>query len=169
MKKNNLGLTVSTFLFMQDMSQSYLIPMLSMLSGNLNRTQIKMLRELRANKRMNLTSLAQQLSITNQAITTISNTLVRKGYVMRIYDEANRRQIELEITPEGLDYVNQNEDEVVEILGREFAHLSEEDLEALRRASDEIYSILNKTTFGERYGKKKEYEIARRERYFNNK
>ena len=165
MKKNYVDLAVSTFLFMQEMAQSYLVPMLSLQGEPLNKSQISVLRELRANKRLNLSQLANQLSVTNQAMTTISNILVKQGFVKRVYDDANRRQIELQLTPEGLSYVNQNEDEVVEIVGRVFADLSEEDLETLKRASDEIYTILAKTTFGERYGKKKEYEIARRQRY----
>lgn len=165
MNKDKLDEVVSTFLFMSELSQAYLIPMLSAKGNILNKSQINVLRELRANGRMNLSYLAEKVSLTNQALTTISNTLVTNGFARRIYDDNNRRQIELELTPQGLKFVNDNEDEVVEIVGQVFSVLSDDDLEKLRLASDEIYEVLDKTAFGEKYGKKKEYEKVRRLRY----
>ena len=167
MEKSSLGLTVSEFLFMAEMAMSYLRPMQTTHSKNLNKTQLSILRELRANNKMNLSQLATVASVTNQAMTTISNQLVKQGFIERIYNENNRRQIEIQLTKTGLDYVNETEDEVVSVVSQIFSGLSEADLNALHKSSREIYAILEKTTFGEKYGNKKEFEEARRKRYTN--
>lgn len=76
--------------------------------GGLNRSQSSVLRELSSAGTMTLSQLAEQISVTNQSMTTISDKLVRMGYAERVYDENNRRQIQLKLTETGKEYVTQN-------------------------------------------------------------
>jgi DNA-binding MarR family transcriptional regulator len=165
MNDDKIKQTAISFLIMENMVITYLWPLKTDRDEKLNQTQMGTLGELSAHKKLNLTQLATQVSVTNQAMTGISNVLVEKGFVERVYDDTNRRQIELHLTSKGQEFVNRRGDEVVAAVSRIFSDLSSEEIETIGRASKEIYSILDKTAFGKKYKYKKEIEDIQREEH----
>jgi DNA-binding MarR family transcriptional regulator len=164
---NKLRQTVISFLIMEEMAVTYLWPLRTKGFETMNQSQMGSLRELRAHGRLNLSQLAMQVSVTNQSMTGISNVLVEKGLVRRVYDRANRRQIELELTEKGKEYIDGQDEDVINTICQVLCDLSPEDRERLENASEEIYSVLDKTAFGEKYAYKKEYEQIYRARQEN--
>jgi DNA-binding MarR family transcriptional regulator len=164
MNDKNMQRTVISFLLMEEMAVTYLWPIKMARYKNMNQSQMGALREIRAKGRLNLSQLANQVSVTNQSMTGISNVLVEKDLVERVYDDANRRQIELQLTPKGMEFIDTYDKENLELISQVFSKLSEEDCETLQRASDEIYAILDKTAFGEKFAYKKDYEKTVRQK-----
>lgn len=163
MENNDLRASIISFLLMEEMAITYLWPLKTSRDEKLNQTQLGTLREIRAEKRLNLTQLATQVSVTNQSMTGISNVLVEKGFVERVYDQTNRRQIELQLTDKGLEFINRHDEEVVEYISQVFNELSDEECETLKRASEELFAILDKTAFGKKFSYKKDYAKSRKE------
>ena len=99
---------------------------------------------------MNLTRLAHQVSVAKQTMTDISTKLIKLGYVRRVQDENNRRQILLELTPEGKFYVDEYENaRIVYLQGHVF---SEEQLHQLHEACHTFCKLQNLTIIGDKYG-----------------
>lgn len=157
--KNTLTEATTSFLLTQEIVFSYLWPLMPRRGEKLNQSQVSVLRELRAYKKMNLTQLATQVSVTNQSMTTISNFLVKKDYVERIYDDSNRRQIELILTEKGLTYITKYDEEILNMIIAVFSLLSEKDLIVLQKASNDINIILGKTAFSEKFENRKDFVI----------
>ena len=136
---------------------TYMWPMQTIKSKGLNRTQLSVLLELTGKDYQTLTQLANQVSVTNQSMTAISTKLVNLGYVERVYNEENRREITLHITDQGRKFEE-------DIIGEEISHviealreLNDEEFLLLQEDSEELYSLMEKTDFG----KKLEYKKSR--------
>jgi len=156
---NILTEATTSFLLTQEIVFSYLWPLMPKRGKKLNQSQVSVLRELRAYHKMNLTQLATQVSVTNQSMTIISNFLVKKGYVKRVYDDSNRRQIELILTESGLTYITEYDQEIFNMIKAVFSQLSENDLITLQKSSNDINIILGKTAFSEKFDNRKEFVI----------
>jgi len=135
-----------------DMSTTFMWP-LKLHEDELPTSQEAVLHELKRQGRMNLTQLAHQVSVAKQTMTDISTKLIKLGYIRRIQDESNRRQILLELTPEGYAYVNEYENSRIFYLrDHVFSVLSEEQLHQLYDACHTICKLQNLTVIGKNYG-----------------
>lgn len=152
MKKSIADQAVEAYNAMVDMSTSFMWP-LKLHEDELPTSQEAVLHELKRQGRMNLTQLAHQVSVAKQTMTDISTKLIKLGYVRRIQDESNRRQILLELTPEGQTYVDEYENaRIVYLRDHVFSALSEEQLHQLHEACHTICKLQNLTIIGEKFG-----------------
>lgn len=139
---------------------TYMWPMQTIKSKGLNRTQLSVLLELTGQDCQTLTQLANQVSVTNQSMTAISSKLVELGYVERVYNSENRREIALHITEQGRQFEE-------EVIGEEIRHvtnalraLDDEEFLLLQKESEQLYSLLEKTDFGKKLEYKKNRDIG---------
>lgn len=154
MDKNIADQAVEAYMAMVDMTTSFMWP-LKLGSDDLPTSQIAVLYELQAQGRMNLTQLAHQVSVAKQTMTDISSKLIKLGYVERVYDERNRRQIQLQLTPEGSAYIDSYirtrqhymRDQV-------FSSLSKEQLRQLLDACHTLCNLQKQTIIGDKFGKR---------------
>ena len=116
-------------------------------------THFGVLHELKKYGRRNLSQLANQVSVAKQTMTDISNKLIKLGYAERVYDENNRRLILLQLTQAGHDYAEQHAKVFFSYMRDEvFSKLSDDQLIALRDASDTLFHLQDQTIIGEKYG-----------------
>lgn len=152
MDKTIADQAVSAYMAMTDMTTAF-VWSLKLNETELPTSQIAVLHELKHQGKMNLTQLAKQVSVAKQTMTDISTKLIKTGFVERIYDESNRRQIQLQLTPEGDAYMTAyKQRHFLYLRDQVFAALSEEQLLALRDACYTLCKLQNETLIGERFG-----------------
>lgn len=87
-----------------------------------------------------VTTIAEQMSITPGAVTSLSDKLIANGYANRNRATNDRRVVYLEITEKGKELLHQLRAEIKSSTAYFFAGLSDEDLEHLVR----IYRLVLK-------------------------
>ncbi|WP_312674924.1 MarR family transcriptional regulator [Microbacterium sp.] len=68
-------------------------------------TQLAVLAELRMNGRRTISTLAERERVTAPSMTSIVNGLEEQGYVARTPDDDDRRRVQVDITPAGVEIV----------------------------------------------------------------
>ena len=134
---------------------TYMWPMQTIKSRGLNRTQLSVLLELTGQDYQTLTQLANQVSVTNQSMTAISSKLVNLGYVERVYNKDNRREITLHITEQGRAFEEEVIGEEIKYVMDSVCELNEDEFVLLRESSEQLYLLLEKTDFGKKLEYKK--------------
>ncbi|MGL5316653.1 MAG: MarR family winged helix-turn-helix transcriptional regulator [Peptostreptococcaceae bacterium] len=95
-------------------------------------------------KKIELKNLSKDLYVSTSSLCILLNKLVERGFVYREEDPRDRRNTFYGITQEGLNVVNAEIDELVEIINKKLDVLSEEDLNKLAKSMDEIKNIMDK-------------------------
>ncbi|MEZ7756612.1 MarR family transcriptional regulator [Microbacterium paraoxydans] len=100
-------------------------------------TQLAVLADLRMNGRRTISTLAERERVTAPSMTSIVNGLEEQGYVARTPDEDDRRRVQVDITPAGVEIVVETvrrRDVLLADMLREVDY-TEEELATLREAS----------------------------------
>ena len=100
-------------------------------------TQLAVLADLRMNGRRTISTLAERERVTAPSMTSIVNGLEEQGYVARTPDEDDRRRVQVDITPAGVEIVVETirrRDVLLADMLREVDY-TEEELTTLREAS----------------------------------
>ncbi|MEW2010695.1 MarR family transcriptional regulator [Microbacterium sp. NPDC078814] len=100
-------------------------------------TQLAVLADLRMNGRRTISTLAERERVTAPSMTSIVNGLEEQGYVARTPDEDDRRRVQVDITPAGVEIVVETirrRDVLLADMLREVEY-TEEELATLREAS----------------------------------
>jgi len=92
-------------------------------------TQLSVLRCLRAEGACTTSYLADMLGVTLSAITALVNRLYRQGLVTRERKEEDRRQVWINISSRGLEYLNETEENRYFLLSLYFSQLTPEERE----------------------------------------
>lgn len=143
---------IEAYISMVDMTTAFIWP-LKLETSDLPTSQFAVLHELKTQGSMNLTQLAQQVSVAKQTMTDISSKLIKLGYVERVYDERNRRQILLQLTPQGHAYVENHERaHFLYLRDQVFSVLSDEQLRQLHDTCRTLCRLQSQTVIGEKFG-----------------
>lgn len=92
---------------------------------------------------LKITTLAEHMSITPGAITSISDKLISSGYAIRSRDISDRRIVNLEITEKGRELLREIKVEVKSVIAHMFAGLPDEDINHLIRIYKQVLKNLN--------------------------
>lgn len=94
---------------------------------------------------LRMSEIAESLQLTAGAVTSASDKLIERGYVMRERDDKDRRVVYLNITDKGRDTMKELRMQGRETMRQVFSHLSEEDfhrfIELFEVASGKITDI----------------------------
>nr|MDD6335397.1 MarR family transcriptional regulator [bacterium] len=94
----------------------------------------------RGDKRQcSVTEIARQLHVSPPAISRTLRRLREKHFVETIPDEADRRNLYIMVTGEGMAALDANRQKVSGLIGRALAHLEPGELDAFYRLFDKIY------------------------------
>lgn len=102
---------------------------------------------------MNLSQVAQIIMVSNQAMTGITNKLVSDGYIERVYQPENRRQILIRLTAQGQHYMDSFYAAMDDVFAQIFEECTDEEIVSMGRASKTIMKVLSKVNnqFGQDY------------------
>lgn len=99
-----------------------------------------------------MTKFALELGITKQQLTKLVNDLEEQEYVARSHNAENRRQVYIEITEKGVDYLEQMIDEIINEIVRTLGDFSPEDEDEIIATSGKLTEIFRRDA--ERYREK---------------
>lgn len=108
-------------------------------SNQISLAQISALRYVWRHHNVLMGDLAEGLSITYPSATNMVKRLEKRGLVQRRLNPADRREVEVRLTPAGLEMVERMEEERRQRLGQTLAHMTSEDREALMKG---LYGFL---------------------------
>lgn len=109
-------------------------------------TQLAVLADLRMNGRRTISTLAERERVTAPSMTSIVNGLEEQGYVARTPDEDDRRRVQVDITPAGVEIVVETirrRDVLLADMLREVDY-TEEELATLREASALMRKVVDR-------------------------
>lgn len=110
--------------------------------GKITLPQILILQHLNSQDRVKMTDIANFMKVTTAAATGIINRLVKSGYVLRVFDEKDRRVVKIKITTKGLLLMKKLAFERRKTVIHLFSKVSEQDrwdyLRILTRIKDTI-------------------------------
>jgi len=78
-----------------------------------------------------MSNIAKELRVTVGTLTTSSTGLVKKGYVERYYDEADRRKVFLRLKPNALDILKIHDEYHENMINALFDDLTDEEKESV--------------------------------------
>jgi DNA-binding MarR family transcriptional regulator len=96
--------------------------------------------------------LGKQLVIAKQNMTTLIDTLMRKGLVERRRDESDRRVVRIVITPRGERFLEDSRTALKQIIRKNLSELSPQDIRALDTAFQTLRTVVSKLEQNERPG-----------------
>ncbi|UHA75384.1 MarR family winged helix-turn-helix transcriptional regulator [Paenibacillus sp. 481] len=83
---------------------------------------------------LNMTELAGHMQMSKQQLTPIVNKLIELGYATREYNAADRRVINIRITPAGTDLVKECDAEIATLLKHIMSDVDEQELLAFQQS-----------------------------------
>src|SRR5699024_269720 len=89
--------------------------------------------------------LADDLHITAGAVTSASNHLIEHGYIVRIWDEQDRRIVRLDLTEKGSKTLKELQAEGQKIIKSVFHGISDHDLKTLHTAFEQTTKTICET------------------------
>lgn len=139
------------------------LPMSYKYDTDLSTTQLHTLVKLDECGDMNLSRLAEDGMVTNQAMTQIADKLEKLGYVERCYSSENRRVTNLHLTERGQDYIKCFYERMNQMFLDMFAACSDEEIEKLGEASRFMIGLLAKVVgdYGEKYKRELNHVLGR--------
>ncbi len=88
--------SIRSVVFNNDISSKY----------SLGKRQLSALIMLKSMGKINMTTLAKSIDVSNQQLTKVVDNLVQRKLVKRSYDKKNRRIVLIEITKDGREYID---------------------------------------------------------------
>jgi len=110
--------------------------------GKITLPQFLVLGFLHSNGPSNMSDLAHFMNVTTAAMTGIVSRLVRDGYLVRVYDDKDRRMIKVKLTVEGNALVKEINQHKRRMLIRIFSAISVDDRRQYLRIVTRIKDIL---------------------------
>ncbi len=101
-------------------------------------TEVHVLEAIKNSKITTMGSVAQKLRVTLGTLTTSINVLVRKNYVFRYRDEADRRKVYLKLTESALEVLKVHDEFHNEMISSLFKDLELEKDEVLMKSLENI-------------------------------
>lgn len=97
-----------------------------------------------------MTDMAHFMRVTTAAMTGLADRLVRDGYLMRVYDPADRRVIKVRLTSRGNELVKKINDQRRKMVIKILSQISEADRKDYLRILMQIKEILTKENSSEK-------------------
>ncbi|MBU5208210.1 MULTISPECIES: MarR family winged helix-turn-helix transcriptional regulator [Bacillus] len=88
------------------------------------------------------TDLAYVCNVNKSAVTSMTNRLFTRNYIIREHDQADRRNVHLYVTPEGKDVVSRMEKQLQDLVRSYFEKLEEKEMESFIQTYEKIYQVI---------------------------
>ena len=144
MEKQLVKESISMLLSIYPLIKKNVITPMKVNSEDINPAQIFILFALKGMGRSTMSSIAEEVAVSNQQLTKLVDELVQKGLVERSKDPDNRRLVLINLTNKAEEYLTGKHHELIGELIPVFQKFSSEDLTQLIRSSMTLMEILQK-------------------------
>ncbi|OIK09525.1 hypothetical protein BIV59_16845 [Bacillus sp. MUM 13] len=105
---------------------------LSVIYGeSINSSEFLVLKNIAFSEIKNATGLSKEMDVSASHITTVTESLVKKGLILRKRTESDRRVVTFDLTEEGVNLINNLEKKKTEYLHEKFGTFTEDELTSL--------------------------------------
>jgi DNA-binding MarR family transcriptional regulator len=111
------------------------------------KTQQLILMTLWLHKKLSLTELSEQICTSNEQATRAVGQLVKMGYVSRVKNENNRREIEISLTEAAEKVVKDAKEKATKRVPENIQSLDDEDAKTICECIDKIGEIIKKMNY----------------------
>ncbi|WP_353855695.1 MarR family transcriptional regulator [Bacillus sp. Bos-x628] len=88
------------------------------------------------------TELAAECNVNKSAVTSMTNRLFNKNYIIRQHDQVDRRNVHLYVTTEGKDVVGRMEKQLQDLVRSYFEKFEEKEIELFIQTYEKLYQII---------------------------
>jgi DNA-binding MarR family transcriptional regulator len=110
------------------------------LGEDINRSEFFLLKYLQENEKAKVSTISKELNVTASHITTVADSLVKKGLIERERSTTDRRIVEMGLSDRGIELIQQLNEYKTNYLFSTMDELTNDDLQKL-------ISLFNKFTF----------------------
>ena len=110
--------------------------------NSLGPMQLGLLNFLKNEPSISMTEIALKLNVSKQQLTKLTDKLAEKNYINRVNDLIDRRSIKITITEIGIQFLNEYEKQVLDLMKIRFEKLSDENILELQAAVNSINKIM---------------------------
>jgi DNA-binding MarR family transcriptional regulator len=110
--------------------------------GKITLPQLLALDFVQKQSELKMTDLAHLLGVTTAAITGIAGRMVKYGYLVRVFDPADRRIIKVKLTPKGEQLLNKVNRARREMVVNVFSKISQAEREEYLKILTHVYEAL---------------------------
>jgi len=110
--------------------------------NSLGPMQLGLLNFLKHEDSISMTEISKKLNVSKQQLTKLTDKLAEKNYIDRVNDLKDRRSIKITITEIGIQFLNEYEKQVLDLMKTRFEKLSNDNLNELQAAVDSINKIM---------------------------
>lgn len=93
---------------------------------------------------MPISQIAKTLYISKSNMTPLIRKLIKKGFVERLRDKNDRRYVNIALTEQGQQFIEEHRSLIAENLNDKLTNLSQEDLQELARSLASVKKIFSK-------------------------
>lgn len=106
--------------------------------------QFSTLQYIRNNKKCTSTEIANEFGVGKSAVTAQINRLFDKGLIERTRDQADRRNVYLNVTNKGVNLVEFTEKELYAAVGDHLSHFDKEEITMFIQSLEKLASLMDK-------------------------
>ena len=110
--------------------------------NSLGPMQLGLLNFLKHEDSISMTEIATKFNVSKQQLTKLTDKLAEKNYIDRVNDLIDRRSIKISITEIGIQFLNEYEKQVIDLMKTRFEKLSDEHILELLAAVNSINKIM---------------------------
>jgi DNA-binding MarR family transcriptional regulator len=110
--------------------------------NSLGPMQLGLLKFLKQEHSISMTEITTRFNVSKQQLTKLTDKLAQKNYIHRVNDLIDRRSIKISITESGIQFLNEYEKQVLDLMKIRFEKLSDENLFELLAAVNSINKII---------------------------
>jgi len=104
--------------------------------------QLGLLNFLKDEDSISMTEIVKKLNVSKQQLTKLTDKLAEKNYIIRVNDLEDRRSIKISVTKIGIEFLNEYEKQILDLMKTRFEKLSDENLRELQSAVNSINKIM---------------------------
>ncbi len=104
----------------------------------LNMNEMRILKMLDKNDNQNSSAIANEISVSNSHLTSLTDSLVCKGFLLRERSSKDRRVVEFSITSSGREMAKKVESQISDYLYEKFKVLSIQEMDSLNRIYEKL-------------------------------
>lgn len=135
---------IISFLSMIPKYNNYFYGMIDLKRFHVTKTQFRILFVINMYPDITMSELADRIATSREQATRAVNPLVKRKLLLRKTDAKNRRQLKINLSDEGLDFLYEIVSQFIEAAGQPFQSLSDEELNAFHEAVGTITKTMNK-------------------------
>jgi len=112
--------------------------------ATLSPMQVQILFFLKGKEALPMSEIAAKMNVLKQQLTFLTDKLAENNFIERVHDQKDRRSVKISITQDGIEFLAELHQQMLEILTSKFEQLADEDINELQAAIRSMFKVLSR-------------------------